>query len=116
MAEEAEKENGKLDQILESLDLLFSRLTDVGVQQTQMKQQIEKNTETVGQHTAEQQVMAKQIEETGKAVARLTLNQFKYEQQDTSDCDIVSEASTNLQQFHSFSKQEDWTNQQEGGE
>jgi hypothetical protein len=48
MEAEAEKENGKLHQILESLDLVFSQLTDVGIKQQQMKQQIEKNTQTVG--------------------------------------------------------------------
>jgi hypothetical protein len=33
MAKQTEAENGKLDQILESLDLLFERVTDVGLQQ-----------------------------------------------------------------------------------
>ena len=33
MAEEAEKEGTKLDQILESIDLLFTRVTDIGLAQ-----------------------------------------------------------------------------------
>jgi hypothetical protein len=36
MTEEVEKENTKLDQIMESLDLLFDRVTDVGIQQQNM--------------------------------------------------------------------------------
>ena len=33
MAEEAEKEGTKLDQILESIDLLFTRVTDIDLAQ-----------------------------------------------------------------------------------
>jgi uncharacterized phage infection (PIP) family protein YhgE len=79
MAEEADKENTKLDQILESLDLLFERVQDVGVQQQQMKQQLEMTTSTVNQHAAEQQLMAKQLAETDRAVAQLTINQLRFE-------------------------------------
>jgi hypothetical protein len=73
MTEEAEKENTKLDQIMESLDLLFERVTDVGIQQQNMKIQIEKTTQTVAQQTTEQQRMAQQNAETGRAMAKLTL-------------------------------------------
>jgi hypothetical protein len=47
MEDEAKKENGKLDQILESLDLFFSRLTDVGIQQKHIKEQIERKSSLV---------------------------------------------------------------------
>lgn len=42
MFEAADKESAKLDQIMESLDLLFERVSDVGIQQQQMKIQMEK--------------------------------------------------------------------------
>jgi uncharacterized protein related to proFAR isomerase len=77
MAKESGKGIGKLDQIIDSLDLLFERITDVGVQQQTMKTQIERNTQTMQQDTAEQQVMAKQIAEAGRAIARLTINQMR---------------------------------------
>jgi hypothetical protein len=77
MAKESGKGIGKLDQIIDSLDLLFERITDVGVQQQTMKTQIERNTQTMQQDTAEQQVMAKQIAEAGHAIARLTINQMR---------------------------------------
>jgi uncharacterized protein YoxC len=89
MAEEADKENTKLDQILESLDLLFERVQDVGVQQQQMKQQLEMTTSTVNQHAAEQQLMAKQLAETGRAVAQLTINQLRFEDGSASESDFV---------------------------
>jgi hypothetical protein len=69
-----------LDQILESIDLVFSRLTDVGVQQLLMKKQIEANTQTLGKHKTDQQLMAQQIAATGQAGAKLTVEQFKYEE------------------------------------
>ena len=49
MAEEAEKEGTKLDQILESIDLLFTRVTDIGLTQQRMRTQLELNTQAVAQ-------------------------------------------------------------------
>ena len=65
MAEEAEKEGNKLDQILESIDLLFTRVTDIGLTQQRMRTQLELNTQAVDLQTAEQKLMARQIAETG---------------------------------------------------
>jgi hypothetical protein len=53
MEEATERENTKLDQILESLDLVFSRLIDVGVQHQQMKKHLVVNTQLVDQHTTD---------------------------------------------------------------
>jgi hypothetical protein len=58
MAKQTEAENGKLDQILESLDLLFERVTDVGLQQQTMKQQLEHTTHTINERSATQQRLA----------------------------------------------------------
>jgi uncharacterized protein YoxC len=74
MGRDAEKENTKLDQIMESLDLLFERVTDVGLQQQSMKQQIEQTIHTVTQQREDQQRMAQQIAETGRAMAQLTID------------------------------------------
>jgi hypothetical protein len=94
---------GKLDQILES-HLLFERVTDVGVQQLTLKQQLENTIKTVSDHTVEQQRMAKQMAETGRAVAELTLNQMRDEEDTESDSDGVSEMSTELKHFHKVDK------------
>jgi hypothetical protein len=80
MASEGERENNKLDQILESFDLLFEWVTDLGVQQQQMKLQLEKTVDTVGKQTVEQQKMATQLAETGRAVTTLTMAQMRFEE------------------------------------
>jgi hypothetical protein len=69
MAKQTEAENGKLDQILKSLDLLFERVTDVGLQQQAMKQQLEHTTHTVNEHSATQQHLTQHFTETGRVVA-----------------------------------------------
>jgi hypothetical protein len=99
MAEESGKGIGKLDQIIDSLDLLFERITDVGVQQQTMKTQIERNTQTMQQDTAEQQVMAKQIAEAGRAIARLTINQMRDAEDTESEVESQSVVSDVLKYF-----------------
>jgi hypothetical protein len=78
MALEGERENNKLDEILESLDLLFERVMHLGLQQQQMKVQLEKTVEIVGKHTEQQQKMVTQIAETGRAVVGLTVAQMPF--------------------------------------
>ena len=75
MAEEAEKEGTKLEQILESIYLLFTRVSDIGLAQQRMCTQLELNTQAVDLQTAEQKLMARQIAETGQAVAQFRFNQ-----------------------------------------
>jgi hypothetical protein len=84
------------------LDLLFERITDVEVQQQTMKTQIEKNTQTMQQHTAEQQVMAKQIAEAG--LARLTINQMRDTEDTESEVESQSAVSDVLMYFQKGEK------------
>ena len=53
MAEDAEKEGAKLDQILDSIDMLFTRVTDIGLTQQKMRAQLDLNTQAVDMQTAE---------------------------------------------------------------
>lgn len=59
---------------MESLDLLFARVTDIGKAQVMMQEQLEKNTMAVDHTRKEQQVLSQQIDATGKAVAQLILD------------------------------------------
>ena len=53
MEEEAEKELTKLDQILDSVDMLFARVTDIGLTQQKMCAQLELNTQAIDLQTTE---------------------------------------------------------------
>jgi hypothetical protein len=85
MSSTVEQEGAKLDQIMESLDLPFERVSDVGLQQQQMKKQIENTVRVVDQQAADQQLMAKQLAETGRAVAGLTLKHMRDAESTESD-------------------------------
>ena len=94
MAEDAEKEGAKLDQILNSIDMLFTRVTDIGLTQQKMRAQLDLNTQAVDMQTAEQKIMAKQIAEAGQAIAQLRIDQMSSRETPSSDSDSISSAST----------------------
>ena len=47
MEADAEKEIGKLDKILESVDLVFARVTNIGLAQQKMRAHLELNTQAI---------------------------------------------------------------------
>src|SRR6185312_8796687 len=94
MAEDAEKEGAKLDQILDSIDMLFTRVTDIGLTQQKMRAQLDLNTQAVDMQTAEQKIMAKQIAEARQAIAQLRIDQMSSRGTPSSDSDSISSAST----------------------
>jgi hypothetical protein len=100
MASEAEQENTKLDHIMESLDLLFERVTDIGIQQQHMKKQIDDAASTAQQQSPAQQHMASKLAETGRAVAKLTMEKMKKVESVESDIDYASDGSLVLKHFH----------------
>ena len=67
------EEINKLDQILESVDMLFTRVTDIGIAQQKMCAHLELNTQAIDMQTAEQKLMARQIGEAGQAIAQLRM-------------------------------------------
>jgi len=79
MEADAEKEIGKLDKILESVDLLFARVTDIGLAQQKMRAHLELNTQAIDLQTAEQKLMSHQIGEAGQALAQLRMQQNRHQ-------------------------------------
>jgi hypothetical protein len=60
---------------MENLDLLFAQVGEISTHQQKMAGQFDVSTKVVEQLLLDQQILAKQIEATGQAVARLNLNQ-----------------------------------------
>ena len=58
---------------MDHFDLLFNRMTDMGIVQQEMKTQIELNNAKVDKCSADQQSIAEQVRANGQAVAQLTL-------------------------------------------
>jgi len=57
---------------MESLDLLFARVTDIGRDQQQIRAQLNHHTEVMEGYGQAQEVLARKMEVTGQAVAKLT--------------------------------------------
>lgn len=73
MAEGYAKTDAKLDKLMESVDLLFSKMEDLTITQQQMQVKLDINSKAVDLSMREQQLMAQQLEAIGQAVAKLTL-------------------------------------------
>ena len=79
MSKSTDDEKSRWDQMLESVDLLFHRMNDIGVIQQELKTQMQENNKKVDKCAAEQQFIAQQVRANGQAVAQLTLQQFDKE-------------------------------------
>ena len=73
MSKSADDDQSKWDQVMDHFDLLFNRMTDMGIVQQEMKTQIELNNAKVDKCSADQQFIAEQVRANGQAVAQLTL-------------------------------------------
>ena len=62
------------NQVSENFDLLFARVESLGVNQARLESQMNLGNQVMEQILKDQQTLAKQIEATGDAVARITLN------------------------------------------
>lgn len=82
MAEGATKADAKLDRLMQSVDLLFSKIEDLHITQQQMQVKLDVNSKAVDLSMREQQVLAQQLEATGQAVAKLTVDQLRKDDQD----------------------------------
>ena len=65
-------QDAKWDKLMQRLDLLLARVTDIVSTQQQLLEKMDLNSQDVQQASHDQQLMVKQIEDTGKLVARLT--------------------------------------------
>ena len=68
------------DSVLESLDLLFTKVAVVENRQQHMETQMDVSTKLLEQMLLDQQILAKQMKTTGNAVAQLTINQMRHRQ------------------------------------
>ena len=68
------------DSVLESLDLLFTKVAVVENRQQRMETQMDLSTKLLEQMLLDQQILAKQMKTTGNAVAQLTINQMRHRQ------------------------------------
>ena len=60
------------EQMMESLDLLFARVTDIGRDQQQIRAHLEHNSEVMAGYSTAQEILTRKVEATGQAVAKLT--------------------------------------------
>jgi len=77
MEERARVDEEHWDSVLESLDLLFTKVAVVENRQQRMETQIDVSTMLLEQMLLDQQTLAKQMETTRNAVAQLTMNQMR---------------------------------------
>jgi len=62
------------DRVAENFELLFTRVDDILSTQIRLETQYDMTNKVVEQMMKDQQILAKQIETTGAAVARMTLD------------------------------------------
>jgi len=74
MEQSALRAQERWDQVANNFDLLFARVGDILGTQIKLEAQYDMTTKVVEQMMKDQQVLAQQVEITGQAVARLTLN------------------------------------------
>jgi hypothetical protein len=79
MSKSADDEKQFKDQVLEHLDLLFTRMNDIGEVQQQLKAQMDIRGAAMDSYSAEQHMIAQQVQANGATVARLTMKHFATE-------------------------------------
>jgi len=68
----SQREDSHWDQMTESIDMLFSRVSNIERVQSQMSAQIDLSAQIMDQVLRDQITLAKQLETTGQTVSRLT--------------------------------------------
>ena len=92
MEQTAVRDQASWDQVANNFDLLFSRVDDILDTQIKLEAQYDMTNKVVEQMMKDQQLLAKQIENTGQAVARLTLDSTRRQFREP-DSPTASEAS-----------------------
>jgi len=107
MSKNTEEDKSRWDQMMEHLDLLFSRVDDIGTVQQQMKAQMDIRGAAMDSYSEQQQLIAQQVKANGAAVAQLTLRTFA-EEAKYDDTASASELSDEEQPFENlFAKDKD---------
>jgi hypothetical protein len=90
MAGTSQQSDARWDRIADSLDLLFDKIDQINVTQQQMQANLDLNTKAIDQVMKDQDIMAKQIEETGRTVAQMRLEHMVSEELGDSSGDSTS--------------------------
>jgi len=72
MEEHIQAEDTHWDQVMESLDLLFARVTDIGRDQQQIRAQLGQHTDVLQGYAQAQEVLTQKVDAASQAVAKLT--------------------------------------------
>lgn len=102
MEEKVKRDKDRSDQVMESLDLLFSKVGEIDTFPQKVEAQVDMSTQVMEQLLKDQQMLAKQMEATGQAVAKLTMDQMDRRQKEPLS-PTSSEASVE-QHFHHVPK------------
>ena len=95
MEERAQAEDAHWDSVMESLDLLFTKVATMENRQQRVETQLEVSARVMEQVLLDQQTLAKQLESTGNAVAQLTINQMR-SRQDRSPSPASSDSTDEI--------------------
>lgn len=97
MTEGYAKVDAKLDKLMKSIDLLFSKIENLNITQQQMQVKLDINSKVVDLSMREQQVMAQQLDATGKVVAKLTMGHVEMDDPEQGGSPTRSTATYNRQ-------------------
>jgi hypothetical protein len=76
ISDQEHRHEERWEHILNSLNLLFARVFNIGTAQQELQDKVNHTMKTLEPYAVEQQLLQKQVEATGQAMARLTVNQF----------------------------------------
>ena len=93
MGEAAHHDDERWDEVSENFDLLLSRVELLRTNQTRLEAQMDLGNKIMLQMLKDQQLLAKQIEISGKGVARLTLDRAPIPEEDDPPSPTLSHAS-----------------------
>jgi hypothetical protein len=107
MSKNTEEEKNRWDQVMEQFDLVFTRVDDIGAVQQQMKAQMDIRAAAMDTYTAEQHLIAQQVQANGAAVAQLTMRRFAEEDQldDNTSVSIIFDEEEHFENM--FAKNKD---------
>ena len=93
MEEHFTQEDERWKKVNLNFDLLFARVDSMGAHQQRMEAQMDLGNKVMEQMLKDQQLLAKQIEITRQAVARLTLDRGPMHEDDDPSSLTLSQAS-----------------------
>ena len=74
MAQAAQEDAAHWDQTMESIDLIFARMADIGSTQQQLRAQVESVTQAMDQYGKQYQILSQKLDSTAAAVAQLLVD------------------------------------------